>query len=152
MSEFHSFVIAQEIELEATPDKVWNALTQDIDAWWAHRIGEGSTKVSLDARLGGVFEERWGDGEGAIWGEVVDLRRGQRLRLKGSLGMSGAGLNDYMYELEPNGSGTTLKLTHHALGYRDADTEKMYREGWKALLESCLPNWVHDGKRAERGA
>jgi len=150
MGDFHSFIIKQEVTLDAAPDKVWSALTADIGSWWAFHVGKPESKISLDARLGGYFEERWGDGEGVIWGKVVDLRRGERLRLTGSLGMTGAGRNDYVYELEHKGEKTVVTLTHHAFGYQDVETKDNYTEGWKMLLETHLTAWLHEGKAAER--
>ena len=150
MSSFHSFEINQQIDFDASPEAVWNALTSDIHNWWAYRVGDtADAKVSLDARLDGVFEERWGDGDGVIWGRVVDVRRGKRLRLKGSLGMSGAGSNDYMYELEAIGDNKTrLTLTHHAIGYKDAETAQNYEKGWQGLF-AHLTAWLADGTVAE---
>lgn len=150
MGEFNSFEIVQEVTLNAKSDKVWAALTTDIGKWWAYRVGddEQTSSVSLDARLGGKFEERWGDGEGVIWGEVVDFRRGKRLRLKGALGMAGAGVNDYMYELAPKGDKTVLTLKHHGIGCTDPETGKNYDEGWKGLLGKFLPAWLESGKTA----
>jgi DNA-binding transcriptional ArsR family regulator/uncharacterized protein YndB with AHSA1/START domain len=150
MSEFNKFEINQEIKLDAPPQRVWAALTAEIGSWWAYRVGEEGSTVQLDARLGGTFEERWGDGEGAIWGEVVDIRKGKRLRLRGCLGMTGAGVNDYTYELEPSGDGTLLKLTHHALGFDDKETESGYKEGWDGLFNKFLPAWLHEGKTADQ--
>lgn len=146
MADFHSFEIAQEITLKASPAKVWAALTTDIGKWWAYRVGEEGSTVHLEPRLGGRFEERWGDGEGVIWGEVVDLRKGKRLRLKGALGMSGAAVNDYVYELEEKDGGTLLKLTHHGFGSADPDTGENYRGGWSGLLEKYLVAWLDEGK------
>ena len=146
MSDFHSFDIAQEVQLQASSEKVWAALTTEIGKWWAYRVGEEGSTLHLSATLGGTFEERWGDGEGVLWGEVIDLRKGKRLRLKGCLGMTGAGCNDYMYELEARDGGTLLKLSHHGLGYRDPETEANYRQGWVGLLQKYLPAWLKEGK------
>ena len=142
---FHSFEIHQEVILNASRDQVWAALTSEIGKWWAYRVGAEGSSISLDARLGGRFEERWGDGNGVIWGEVVDLRKGERLRLRGNLGMGGAGSNDYVYDLEEKDGKTLVKLAHHAVGYRDPESEQSYTEGWKGLFE-LLAAWVHDGK------
>jgi len=146
MSELHSFEIQQEVTLDASVAKVWAALTADIGKWWAHRVGEAGSAVTLDPRIDGHFEERWGDGDGVVWGRVIDLRQGKRLRLRGCLGMTGAGTNDYVYEIEARGDKTLLKLTHHSVGYRDPQTEANYRDGWKGLFGKYLPAWLAEGK------
>ena len=145
MSAFNSFDIQQEVTFDATTEKVWAALTTDIGKWWAFRVGEEGSSITLEPRLGGHFVERWGDGEGTIWGTVVDFRLGKQLRLKGGLGMDGAGINDYKYELEAKGDKTLLKLSHHGIGYRDPKSEQNYREGWTTLLEKHLIAWLDKG-------
>ena len=141
------FEIAQELTINAPRDKVWKALTTDIGKWWAFHIGTEGSEVSLDARLGGSFTERWGDGEGALWGIVTFLSVGEKLRLEGALGLAGPGTNKYTYELEDTEGGTLLKLTHYAYGIRDEDTEaeSRFTEGWKLLLGKCLPAWLEHG-------
>jgi DNA-binding transcriptional ArsR family regulator/uncharacterized protein YndB with AHSA1/START domain len=145
MSQINSFEIKQTVTFDAKPEQVWAALTTDIGKWWAYHVGEAGSTISLDARLGGHFEERWGDGEGVVWGEVVDLRKGKRLRLRGCLGMSGAGTNDYTYELSPDGDKTVLELTHYSVGYADPEAEQSYRDGWKGLFGKYLTAWLSEG-------
>jgi len=142
-----SFEIVQELTINAPRAKVWTALTTDIGKWWAFHIGKPGSQISVDARLGGVFAERWGDGEGALWGTVTFLTLGEKLRLEGALGMSGSGTNKYTYELEDADGGTLLKLTHYAYGLSDDDTdaESRFTEGWQMLLGKCLPAWLEHG-------
>lgn len=140
------FEIAQELVIEAPREKVWKALTTEIGKWWAFHIGEAGSQITLEARLGGAFAERWGDGEGALWGTVTYLKVGERLRLEGALGMSGPGVNKYTYDLEDCDRGTTLKLTHFGFGQRDDEVEKDYTEGWQTLLGKYLTGWLIEGK------
>lgn len=141
-----TFELAQEIRIAAPRDKVWKALTTEVNQWWAFRIGERGSAIGLDARLGGSFTERWGDNEGALWGTVTYFHVGHKLRLEGGLGMSGPGHNKWIYELEDDGAGTLLKLTHFLMGHREQDVETRYTRGWAYLLETCLPAWAVDGK------
>lgn len=146
MAQFNQFEIVQEVELACSTEQLWRALTDDIEKWWAFHVGEEGSTISLDGHLGGHFEERWGEGEGVSWGEVIDLRRGRRLRLRGTLSMTGPAINDFTYELEGKGQKTTLKLTHHGSGYLDVKAEGDYTQGWVDLLDGYLRAWVEEGK------
>jgi DNA-binding transcriptional ArsR family regulator/uncharacterized protein YndB with AHSA1/START domain len=146
MTTSHAFEIQQQVTLRASSDKVWAALTSDIGRWWAHRVGDAGSYIRLDARLEGAFEERWGDGDGRVWGHVIEIRWGKKLRLRGNLGHLGACLSDWVYELDAKGEQTVLRLYHHAVGARDEKSAKEYDEGWRELLQTHLPAWVQEGK------
>ena len=143
------FRIAQEVVIDAPREKVWEALTDEIDQWWSkrlhHTIGESS--LSLEPRLGGSFIERWGDDEGALLGTVIFIKKSEVLRLNGPLGMIEAPVSSvYSYELEEHGEGTRLKLTHHACGPIKPEWHTGYSAGWTELLGSHLKEYVDQGK------
>ena len=81
---------ALEIDLKATPQDVWDALTDDIGRWWPGPFfmcdGPGPRNMSLDARPGGHMYENAGGGNGMIWGTVIHVQRGKVLELTGSYG------------------------------------------------------------------
>lgn len=141
--EMGSFHIEQKIQLAASPEQVFGALTKDIDKWWKHRMNGGA--VSLEARVGGQFIERWGDGEGAIWGTVQRINRPDLLRLAGPLGMDRPVSAVYEYRLAEEDGGTCLSLSHRVVGDLNPEWEAMYNEGWRILLDH-LHDWVVDGK------
>ncbi len=143
------FKIAQEVVINAPREKVWEALTSEIDQWWSkrlhHTIGESS--LSLEPRLGGCFIERWGNDEGALLGTVIFVRKPEMLRLNGPLGMIEAPVTSvYSYELVDQGDTTLLKLTHHACGPIKPEWHVSYGAGWTELLGSHLKEYVEQGK------
>ena len=143
------FRVAQEVVIDAPREKVWEALTSEIDQWWSkrlhHTIGESS--LSLEPRVGGSFIERWGDDEGALWGTVIFIRKPEMLRLSGPLGMIEAPvMSVYSYELQDHGDGTLLKLMHHACGPIKPEWHAGYSAGWTELLGSHLKEYVEQGK------
>jgi uncharacterized protein YndB with AHSA1/START domain len=142
-----SFKLAQEVTLAAPIEHVWKSLTGGIDSWWRFRQGGDESKVTLDARIGGEFAERWGDGSGALWGIVMYVDRPKVLRLAGPLGMHTANSNHYSYELESTDTGgTLLKLTHHGVGDVDSKVESDYGDGWGKLLGTYLKAYAEEGK------
>lgn len=149
-----SFQIAQEVDIAAPPEKVWHALTYHMDQWWMHRHHDGADSVvSLDAKLGGLLTERWGDGDGAVWGTVTRVQQGERLTLSGPLGMGDEAVTSlYTYELEPHAGGTRVKVTHHCFGLLDPAWADQYHDGWLEMLSRSLKPYVETGQswRARR--
>ena len=140
-----SFHIEQAITLNAPPERVWRALTQEVGKWWGFHIGPNDSDITLDARVGGHFIERWGDGEGELYATVTFLRAGTKITLEGGMGMSGPGYSKFSYTLEPTDTGTELRLAHYCHGLRSDEVEGNYREGWQTLLGKNLPAWIHEG-------
>lgn len=138
-----SFQIEQEVVFAAGREAVWARLC-DVDGWWCHRFGKGP--LCLEARVGGRFEERWGDGEGALWGVVTFVRRPEVLRLSGPLGMDTPVNSVYEFALEEAGDGRTrLKLSHRCVGIIDDRWGAAHGEGWGEL-------WGHLKRFVESGA
>jgi uncharacterized protein YndB with AHSA1/START domain len=136
-----SFAIAQEIVIDAPRDRVWDALTQAPDRWWAYRFKADVSTVALDPVVGGRFEERW-DGGGAVWGTIIYIDPPNKLRLSGPLGMTTPITGFYTYELEDEDGKTRLKLTHHAHGELDPNWAKGHDDGWRELLDGYLRSYV----------
>lgn len=147
-----SFTIEQEFLLNAPRARVFEALTAEIGRWWAYRFaGKGST-VSLEPKLGGLFYEDFGGGQGAIYGTVVYLKRPEKIRLAGPLGSSKAVTGAYTYELEEKDGKTLLRISHQASGFFDTEARKSYTVGWQELLGKFLKAWVEEGKRYDQVA
>lgn len=143
-----SFHLTQELKLNAPLEKVWDALTSNIHQWWAFHVGPKDSVISLDGQVGGHFIERWGDGEGELYGIVTYLKKHQKITLEGGLGMAGPGLSKYSYTLEADGDATTLLLTHDCHGHRDPEVEQHYTEGWATLFGN-LKGWCEEGVAAQ---
>jgi len=136
--------IEQKIRMAAPPERVFKGLTEDVNAWWDHRYREGST-VSLEPHVGGRFQENFGDGGGALYATVSFIDPGRRLTMRGSMGMGGAVTGVIKYDLEPSGTGTVLRLSHHVVGEVSQEDRDEYAAGWTALLEGNLRSLVEAG-------
>ena len=147
--EIVSVHVEQEVDIDASPDQVWAALTEDVEAWWGSPyLQRTATSLVLDARPGGVFREDWGDGQGAVWGVVSNLERARRLELHGPMGMTGAVVGVTRFELHPaDGGATRLRLSHEAFGHIDPETERNYGLGWQDLLGVRLKSYLEEGVR-----
>ncbi|WLD91775.1 metalloregulator ArsR/SmtB family transcription factor [Alkalihalobacillus sp. AL-G] len=140
------FQIEQEVSIQAPKERVFQALTEEIDNWWAFRLSDKDSKLVFEPNMDGRFYEDWGDGHGAVWGTVLYIKENEEIRLNGLLGMKGAVNSHYTYKLEEHGSSTVLKLTHDAVGLLDPEWEEAHRHGWVELLEKRLKEYVEKGE------
>ncbi len=144
-----------EIEqtINASPKRVFAALTSGIDIWWGDPYfeNEAATKdLILEAKIGGRLYERWsstGDKHGSLLGIVTAINPPELLRLEGPFGVVSGGVvhSRVTFELKSIESGTLLQFTHHAVGGIDDQWGLKFRQGWQDLL-GRLKRLVEDGQ------
>src|ERR1700734_327611 len=84
--------------INASPKRVFAALTTGIDVWWGDPYfeNEAATKdLILEAKIGGRLYERWamtGDKQGSLLGIVTAINPPELLRLEGPFGLSFGGV------------------------------------------------------------
>lgn len=141
--------IEQEVTIEASSRRVFDALTKEISAWWGapYLVSEAAQDIVLEPELGGRFYEVWGENEGVLWATVTGIKWGERLELTGPIGMRGAVQAVVSFELEPKGNATILRLSHQAVGEVTKETEENYGQGWQDLVGTRLKAFVETGKR-----
>lgn len=117
-----TFVIQAEAEIAATPQKVWRDLAR-IERWWssAHTYSGDASRLRLDARAGGCWCERWGDGQSVEHARVVLVmeHEGVRtLRVIGGLGpLQEMGVTGVLtFTVAPHASGAKLTLSYRVTG------------------------------------
>lgn len=142
----NDFLIEQEIFMNAPREEVFKALTEKVEDWWEFRIApEGKTShFTFNPIPGGQFIERWGDNQGAIWGNVYYVNAPEEIRLHGHLGMKGAVNSAYTYRLVEKEGGTLLQLSHSASGVVQENWEEDHTKGWEYLLGTLLKNYVEN--------
>tara|TARA_R110002072_G_scaffold25443_6_gene85238 strand:- start:206004 stop:206516 length:513 start_codon:yes stop_codon:yes gene_type:complete len=131
---------ALEVDLKATPQQVWDALTDDIGRWWPGPffmcVGPGPRRMSLDARPGGHMHEDAGGGNGMIWGTVIHVQKGKVLELSGSYGSPLTWLGKY--ELLAHENGTKLRFTEACFGHVTEAEMASKDHGWRYLYDGCM--------------
>lgn len=139
--------IEQEVVIAAEPERTFSALTQGVDAWWAHGYQSPNSTVHLEPEAGGRFYEDFGQGRGsAYFATVTYCDPGKKLYLMGPMGMSSPVLGIINFDLEPDGQGTRLKLSHQIMGPVDEEVRAGYTSGWQELLERHFKRFVEEGK------
>jgi DNA-binding transcriptional ArsR family regulator/uncharacterized protein YndB with AHSA1/START domain len=139
-----AFQIEQEVFINAPREKVFKALTEQVGDWWEFRLAPKgvSSVLSLNPIPGGLFIEKWGENEGAVWGNVYFVNAPEEIRMQGHLGMQGAVNSSYTYRLLEKEGATVLQLTHSASGVLRDNWEQSHTEGWQHLLGTLLKNYV----------
>ncbi|MEO0996371.1 MAG: SRPBCC domain-containing protein [Pseudomonadota bacterium] len=131
--------MTMEVEIEASPKAVWEALTDDIGQWWPadfYAGGEaGSRDFRLEARPGGRMYEEWGSGGGVLWGTVVTADPRKCLQVIGHLFPEWGGPSEWYgsWTLKPTAGGTTLQFSESAIGRVTAESTAKKDEGWRFL-------------------
>lgn len=135
-----------EIEIAASPDKVWTSLTKNISEWWPAEFyigGEsGSRNFHLETSPGGRMFETWDDGGSALWGTVVTVKPNKQLQVLGSIFPNWGGPSQWFgtWDLVANGEKTMLRYSEHAIG-RSSEAGNLEKEkGWQFLWSALKAN------------
>jgi DNA-binding transcriptional ArsR family regulator/uncharacterized protein YndB with AHSA1/START domain len=130
-----SIAIEQEHRIAAMPEHVFQVLIERMGDWWVHpyRFHQDSTIV-VEPRVGGLVQERWGQGDGVAYGTVRRFEQGRLFELSGAISMSGAVHGIARFELDAADPGTLLTFSHRAIGELDDETQQRYDDGWRDLL------------------
>jgi uncharacterized protein YndB with AHSA1/START domain len=141
--------IEAEVRLAAPPEKVFAALTTEIDAWWPFRF-RPNARVVFEPRVGGRMYEDWGDGQGALYGTCVHYEPPHKCGAYGDGAMNN-GFNSMNWDVVvPDGGGCIYRKSNTMWGAVPEEVERMFREGSRAILEQHLRAYVEQDKRYER--
>ena len=153
MENIQVIEILQNIQIKATPKKVFNALTHDISNWWGrpYIINEEATALTLEPRLGGLLYESWGDNQGYVWGQVTYLKTNEVLEITGPFGMTKAFYGRLCLTLTEKDNVTNVELSHRAYGELDEQTKQGYGTGWQDLVGERLKKFVEEGVKLGLG-
>lgn len=143
-SQYRHVQIELELHINAPRERVFKAVTEEFGNWWPHRYKPDST-CYCEAVIGGKIGERFSNGGGAIYGEIVYLDPPFKFITSGSSSLN-RGLHGYTVEtLEEHEGGTLVKRSMHLWGSVPEEAEKMYREGSRMLLDTALRDYCEKG-------
>lgn len=131
-------------KINASPQRVFAALTTGINVWWGSPYLENAIATKdliLEAKIGGRFYERWaitGDKQGSLLGTVTAINPPELLRLEGPFGINSDGLahSKVSFVLQPVESGTLLQFNYQVIGNIDNQRKLKYKREWQDLLSS----------------
>jgi uncharacterized protein YndB with AHSA1/START domain len=151
----NGFLVQQTLTVQAAPDKVYQALVNQVASWWSprHTYSGDAGNLSIDARPGGCFCERLPGGGGVEHLRVVYLAPAQVVRMAGALGpLQASGLNSSLtWKLSPSDGQTRLELSYSVGGFMDGGFEKIAPAVDGVLGEQArrLKHFVETGRPAD---
>jgi uncharacterized protein YndB with AHSA1/START domain len=137
--------IETELRFRATPERLFQAVSQESLKWFPATYGEERTqRIVLEPHVGGAHYEDWGEGRGWLYGQVTVYDPPRRLAVRGRI-MPGT-INDTEYTFEPDGEQTVMRVSRVILGpISDEDAAGIQRYGDIANFEAALRAVVEDG-------
>jgi DNA-binding transcriptional ArsR family regulator len=144
--------LREEITVALPPERVYAALTREIDRWWRHRSRPGSSRMVLENRLSGRFYEATEPPGGVLCGTVTGLRPGRALWLSGPLFGDRQPLYSHLrIELEAVDVGTCVRITHLLAEVGESDGAEFYGRRWRETLQALKVYVEREPGRQEVG-
>lgn len=128
--------IVEELTIEATPQRVFNALTQqdEIVQWWAY-------EAEVKPEVGSLGEFRFRQGAFVMQLEVAELIQDEKVRwIARQVPPQWAGTS-VTWQLTPDHNGTRLLFTHDGF----AQIDEQVSGAWAFFLAS-LKSYLETGK------
>jgi uncharacterized protein YndB with AHSA1/START domain len=130
------FQFIQEVPIAAKPAKVWKTI-MNVGKWWAFPMTGEKGKMKIEPYAGGRFYETNPNGVEALHAHISYLEPNKLVRFTGPMGASHLPItNTFIFELQPKGKGTLLRLCHRGHGMFTDGKAPKYEGGWKELLAS----------------
>lgn len=138
-----------QVTINATKQRVWEALTEKIGAWWPDDFYAGGTVGNrdflLEAEAGGRMYESWGEGGGTLWGTVVFVEPEKTLQVIGNQFPAWGGPTQWYgsWTLSESDGGTLLEFNESAVGNVSDSAFEEKNQGWQylwATLKSFIEN------------
>ncbi len=139
--------IETEVTIEAPAATVFDAITIGMDSWWPHRFRPNGRMV-FEPFVGGRCLEDWGEGAGAYHGIIVWWEPGKKFASSGP-GVMYRGFNCYDVQTvipdAENPDRCIYRKSTTFWGDVPEETERLFREGARGLMEGALKNYVEKG-------
>jgi uncharacterized protein YndB with AHSA1/START domain len=137
------------VDLAVTPGAAFEAFTQRFGDWWpvsTHSLSrQSATHCRLEAEPGGAVDERAPDGSLHVWGEVLAVEPGRRIRFSWHPGREPASAQWIDVSFEAAASGSRVTLTHggwETLGEIGPLLRQEYVSGWHYVLGNLFVGYV----------
>jgi hypothetical protein len=142
---------SREISIEASTDRVWMGLVQQINAWWLSdfRILGPTSVINLEGHAGGRLFEENGD-QSLLWYSVLMIKPPQLLSLVGHITSEFGGpvTSLLTFTLDARGKVTTFRFSDSLMGKVSNRQAESLRDGWSQLLTDGLKQWAESADDA----
>ena len=129
-----SLSITEETHVRAPIAATFAALLEEMGP---SNEGQPGTPMpfTLEPWPGGRWFRDLGDGNGHFWGHVQAIKRPTLLEITGPLMMSFAVSSNLQYRLKEANGGTSITLTHTALGLFPDGYREQLSQGWPLMFD-----------------
>jgi DNA-binding transcriptional ArsR family regulator len=136
--QFRTVRIETELRFRATPERVWEAITERSLEWFPTTYGEERVNsIVLEPRVGGLHYEDWGEGRGHLYGQVTVYDPPFHLAVRGRL--DAGTILDREYEISADGDFAVLKSSRVAVGpISEQQAAGIHKYGDIARFEEAL--------------
>ena len=134
---FDIFSFEKEVTLPGTPERIFDASTGDISAWWDHSFSGNPKKFFIEPKPGGGFYEIFDDaGNGVLHATVIYVDRPKIIRFDGPLGLSGRAVQIVTtYEFSEVGKDSTrMKISVHGSGEMEDGMPVIVENVWEHFI------------------
>jgi uncharacterized protein YndB with AHSA1/START domain len=140
--------LENEIRLAAPMQKVFDALTVNMDHWWSLRVRKDS-RIVFEPHVGGRMFEDWGNGRGVLYGMNTQWDPPYSFCSAGTTGWSPANFITW-HRLEADGADKTiLRKSMQFFGEVSDEFVTMMEQGNRAIMEKMLIDYVERGVERE---
>ena len=139
--------IEQQFTIQSTPHRVFDALVNEVPAWWGPPYTfKGASGLTLDPRLGGHFVEELDGGGAALLATITRILPDSLVELAGPLHM-GLVHSVVTFELIDLDGSTEVRFSQKAFGLPTAEVAAELDRGWKDLIGFRLKAFIEKGER-----
>jgi DNA-binding transcriptional ArsR family regulator/uncharacterized protein YndB with AHSA1/START domain len=136
--------LESEVRINAPIERVFEALTTKLDAWWQFRVRDDS-RIVFEPRIGGRTFEDWGEGRGVLYGIINQYDPPRSFCSAGASGWNAANFITW-HRLEPDGAGgTILKKSMQLFGEVSDELVTMMEQGNRTIMEKQLKDFCERG-------
>lgn len=139
--------LVKTVDVRRSARDAFRIFTAEVSAWWPmathtrakNALGQKTTKVIIEPRVGGRVYETLADGEELEWGEVSTYEPGALFAMEWHLGRPMAQATTVTVSFIPiDAQNTRVTLTHEnwqRMGEEAENLRKGYAGGWATVFE-----------------
>jgi len=132
-----------EHQFNASPPRLWRALTVEINDWWPRDLlyYSNNSDLNIEVEVGGKLMERSGQNDGFLWAQVIGYQIDRQLLLKGQLipQLGGPAISFLQFECSKKAKGLSiLAFSCTLFGEFDNKSIQTQQQNWERLIKKSL--------------